>query len=295
MLFVALAWLVNGNHVMYAQNDTAHGPRKEVDLPYVAEGGHKQQLDLYLPDGTGFPTIVLIHGGSLTEGDRKESPFPMIGETFQQAGVGCAVMSYRLAPAKWPAQPRDVAAAFAWLKQNIATYGGDRNKIFLVGHSSGAMLSALVSTDEKYLKEVGFSTQDIAGCIPMGTLLNTTWNLDDGPPEEHWSEAFTKRVFQENSGFRIYGNIQVYRDANPSSHIGPHMPPFLILVAEREREHPPILSQAETFAATAQKSGVRVEVDTLKDRTHNSTIKNMTTSDDPTVVRILRFVRAAGK
>ena len=71
---------------------------QKLDIPYVPAGGHKQQLDLYVPEGQGFPTVLFVHGGSLTQGDRKDAPYPGIGQAFQQAGVACAVMSYRLAP-----------------------------------------------------------------------------------------------------------------------------------------------------------------------------------------------------
>lgn len=148
------------------------GQTMEVDIPYVAEGEHKQQLDLYAPMEKDFPTILLVHGGSLRNGDRKESPFPDICAAFQSAGVGCANISYRLRPdAQWPAPPRDIAAAFAWLKKNIGSRGGNPKKIFLVGHSSGAHMVALVSSDEKYLQEAGYSTKDVAGTVPIGSIM----------------------------------------------------------------------------------------------------------------------------
>ena len=36
-----------------------------IDVLYAIGGGHKQQLDLYLPGGTSFPAIIFVHGGSL--------------------------------------------------------------------------------------------------------------------------------------------------------------------------------------------------------------------------------------
>src|SRR6266545_6369889 len=73
---------------------TLFGATFELDIPYVAGGGAKQQLDLFLPDGKGFPTVMFVHGGSLTEGDRMEAPYRQIGEAFQKSGIGCAVISY---------------------------------------------------------------------------------------------------------------------------------------------------------------------------------------------------------
>lgn len=264
------------------------GPVKETDLAYVTSGSPQQQLDLYLPDSKGFPTILFVHGGSLTSEDRKDAPYPMIGEAFQKAGLGCAVINYRLGPEnRWPAQPEDVVAALAWLKKNIAARGGDPGKIFLVGHSSGALLVALVSSDEKYLKKFGLSLKDIAGCVPMGSMLkhelNVTYMVGTSPER-------VKQAFERQAYLQIFGSPEVFNDASPYRHISKQAPPFLILVAEAERYEPPILSQAEEFVAAAKQAGASAEVEVLKDRTHRTTINKMTEPDDPTLSRILRFV-----
>src|SRR5438067_11020396 len=87
-----------------------------LDIPFVPGGTHDQQLDLYTPAAAGFPTVLFVHEGSLTSGDRKDAPYAAMCRTFQGLGFGCAATNYRLAPAhKWPAQPDDVAAAFGWL------------------------------------------------------------------------------------------------------------------------------------------------------------------------------------
>ncbi|MBI3666472.1 MAG: carboxylesterase family protein, partial [Acidobacteria bacterium] len=67
--------------------------------------------------------------------------------------------------------PRDVAAAFAWVKKNIGTRGGDESRVFLVGHSSGAHLVALLGADGKYLEEFHLSKKSIAGVVPIGSLI----------------------------------------------------------------------------------------------------------------------------
>lgn len=280
--FLALAFL----SAMPTIHNSVSGMRKEIDIPYIAGAGHKQQLDLFLPDSKGFATILFVHGGSLVEGDRKEWPYPMIGEAFQKAGFGCAVMSYRLASdGNWPAQPRDVAAAFAWVRKNISSRNGDSSRIFLVGHSSGALLVALASSDEKYLKEFGLSFSDIAGCVPMGTLLEDSLSTG-GVPKERIDRAFVNDPY-----LKIFGNLEAFKDSWPMRHINSRMPPFLILIAEAERFQPPILESAETFAAEAKKAGAQAAFEILKDRTHIGTINKMVTTDDATLQRIIQFAR----
>jgi len=261
------------------------GATSELDIPYVPNGGAKQQLDLFLPDGKGFPTVMFVHGGSLTQGDRKEAPYRQIGEAFQKSGIGCAVISYRLADkTRWPAQPEDVAAAFAWLKRNIASRGGDRSKLFLVGHSSGALLVALVSSDEKYLKKFGLNLNDAAGCVPIGSLLTNWFDFNS------MSEEQRRKLF-ERSYLNLFGNVETFIDHFPASHVNGRMPPILILIAEQEQYQPPILESAGEFAALSKKAGAQVEIEVLKDRNHMNTIYGMVKTDDLTLLRIIKFIR----
>ena len=83
---------------------------------------------------------------------RSVTPFPA-------AGIACANVNYRLlSAAPWPAPAEDVALAIAWLRAQIAARGGDPRKLFLLGHSSGAMLVALVGSDARFLKQHNLST-----------------------------------------------------------------------------------------------------------------------------------------
>ena len=131
-----------------------------ADIPYLPNGGHKQQLDLYLPGSQKFPTVIFVHGGSLMSGDRKGfqgiEPYPEIGRNFAGYGIGVVLVSYRLGPENhWPTMAQDVAAAVGWTRRRIASYGGDSTKIYLAGHSSGGHLASVVATDETLLASQG--------------------------------------------------------------------------------------------------------------------------------------------
>lgn len=259
--------------------------KSELDIPYVENGSHKQQLDLYLPDKKDFATVLFVHGGSLQDGDRKENPYPQIGEAFQKAGIACAVISYRLGnEAKWAAQPQDVVSAFAWLKKNIKSRGGDEKRIYLVGHSSGGLLVALVSTDETYLKEKSLSFKDVAGSVPMGTLFEDPLNVDRMSPEAQ------QNLLKNDSYFKIFGSIEAFKKSWAIENVNPQMPPILVLIAEEERFQPPILASTEKFVEAAKKVGVIVSYDILPNRTHLQTILKMPETNDPTLLRILKFI-----
>jgi len=260
----------------------------EKDIAYVSEGGHKQQLDLYVPAGQGFTTVLLVHGGSLVEGDRTEAPYPVIAATFQREGFACAVISYRLKDqSPWPAPAQDTAAAFAWVKKNIASRGGDPRRVYAVGHSSGARLVALLGADAELLKPYGLAPKDIAGVVPMGTILNDTNNLDR---MEQASPERLARAFASDD-YKAFGNVEGYRKSWPYAHIGAHMPPFLILIAEEEQIHPPILARAQEFVEKARPLGVSVTYEVLPGRTHMTALERLPEKNDPTFQRILKFLR----
>jgi acetyl esterase/lipase len=209
-----------------------------------------------------------------------------MAKAFQAAGVAVAVISYRLGPASaWPAQPQDVAAAFAWVKANVASRGGDPARAFLMGHSSGGHLVAVVGDDPKYVAQFGLRLTDIAGVIPIGSLLDFQRMLDQYTPDVR------DRIFRTNGFFETFRTPEVMRDAGPTQHIGPGMPPYLIIMADKEQENPPILSDSKAFVGKVTEAGGRASFVVIPNRTHLGTLQAMTGPDDPAVQAILQFVR----
>ncbi len=83
------------------------------------------------------PVVLFIHGGSWMMGDKREQGRPMLHE-FVRRGWIAVVPNYRLAPRHpWPAQIRDVTRALGWVKKNVATYGGDPERVVIAGGSAG--------------------------------------------------------------------------------------------------------------------------------------------------------------
>jgi acetyl esterase/lipase len=287
-VFLAILFFVQ-SPVLWAN---AQGPGVVVlkNVPYVEGGGEDQKMDLYLPAEALFPVVLYIHGGSLVWGDRKDWPLDTIGRNFARAGVGFAAMSYRLGTAHdWPAMVEDAASALAWLKDNIEPYGGDTSKIFVFGHSSGALISAVLCTDEKYLQSVGCSLDDVTGCIPMGTVLNPSRNFE-GIPEERLVEVW-KGYRARRSYPGLFPTPDAFRDADPSRHVAPGAPPMLVLIAEGEKYEPPILEQARSFARDMKEVGVPVDIAVLPGRVHMTALYKMADPKDPALLKILDFVR----
>jgi acetyl esterase/lipase len=117
-----------------------------LTLSYVNAGAPAQKLDLYLPP-TGaapFPTVIWIHGGGWSIGDKADVG---VAKRLVCRGYAVASINYRLSgAAKFPAQIYDVKAAIRYLRANAAAYNLDANRFASFGSSAGGHLASLAGT-----------------------------------------------------------------------------------------------------------------------------------------------------
>lgn len=186
-----------------------------VAIPYPQEGEDPDgrcAVDIHTPEGAwNLPVIVWFHGGGLTQGSR--------GIPAELANQGCVVVAagYRLSPqVQCPVYIEDAASAVAWVFENIRSYGGNPEKIFLSGGSAGGYLACMVTLDKKYLAKHGIDANRIAGLASYTGQMVT---------------HFTVR--QE----RGIPNLQlVVDDMAPLSHIRKDAPPMLMTAGDPEKE-----------------------------------------------------------
>ncbi|MBM3779741.1 MAG: alpha/beta hydrolase, partial [Acidimicrobiia bacterium] len=161
------------NWAGFYEKATAFTASTRQTLPHVLDikyGDHaKQALDLYLPRGArpaGAPVFVFIHGGGFREGDRAQ--YGYIAAPFAAQGIITAVVSYRLTPgATHPAQPEDIQQAIAWVWKNIRSHGGDPARLYVGGHSAGAILTADVGLRSDWRARHGLPADAIKGLVPV--------------------------------------------------------------------------------------------------------------------------------
>jgi len=259
----------------------------ERDLAY---GSHpRQHLDLSVPEAKEFPTVVFVHGGSLATGDKADEDYGQVCRAFPAAGIACANVNYRLASdAGWPAQAEDVAAAVAWVRAHIAERGGDPQRLYLVGHSSGAMLVALVGADGNYLAKHELDMAALSGVVPMGSIM---WDEEaEGVLKTHPREEVAA-AFQRSPDNRMFASLDAYLDHWPIRHLHAGLPPFLFLVAEAEQEHPPVLHTNRTFVERARALGNRADLIVLPHRTHMSAIRGVHVEGDAVFAILRDFVQ----
>ena len=151
--------------------------RKVSDILYVDGGVPAQGLDLYLPEGEGFPTLVFFHGGGFENCDKAGKEFAVLSEYFTENGIGLASANYRMYPnAVYPDFIQDAALAVKYVKNNIQNMGGS-GKVFVGGTSAGGYLSQMLCFDRKYLGFNEIEPTDIAGFIHDAGQPTTHFNV----------------------------------------------------------------------------------------------------------------------
>jgi acetyl esterase/lipase len=262
----------------------------ERNIAYRPNPTADQHMDLYAPAVTHVPVVLFIHGGSLEEaGERRNSPmYSTVCPGLAARGILCATMDYRLAPSyQWPAMPQDVAAAVRWLRDSVAARGGDPRRIFLVGHSSGCHLAALVALDTGYLEEQALHSDAVAGVVAMGCTLAPWDTVGRAVRQGQLQQAFDR----DDEERRIYGSLAWRLRANPTLWVGPEAPPFLVLVAESERYMPSILEEAARFVRLLRERDRPADLRILQGRRHVTTTTGFADPGDTVANLVAAFVR----
>lgn len=134
-----------------------------------------QKLDVYPASGSAqksdLPVVIWVHGGGWRTGDKDNRAGVNLCKAWAAAGIVVVNLNYRLTPdVVHPAHVQDVAAGIAWVHKNIAEHAGSPRKVYLLGHSAGAHLVALVGTNPKYLQAHGLIPKTaLAGVMPIDT------------------------------------------------------------------------------------------------------------------------------
>lgn len=128
------------------------GVRKHTNVPYA--DGQRKKLDVYRPEESDgpAPVVMFIYGGGWRAGDRFEYEF--VGRALAAQGFVTVIADYRIFPeVRYPEFLEDNAQAIKWIEDNIAGYGGDKNRFFIAGHSAGAYNAVMLALDKAFLRE----------------------------------------------------------------------------------------------------------------------------------------------
>jgi acetyl esterase/lipase len=129
----------------------------------------RQKLDVYVPQDAAkrpFPVVVFFYGGGWEGGERKDYRF--VGVALASRGVMTVVADYRVYPkVVFPAFVEDAALAVKWAQDHAAESGGDPKRLFVMGHSAGAHIAAMLALSKQYLQAAGTDPHAVAGLIGL--------------------------------------------------------------------------------------------------------------------------------
>jgi arylformamidase len=267
-------------------------PVVKRNVPYVEKGHERQVLDVYAPKkAKDLPVVFWIHGGGWQAGDKKDVQIKP--KVFTQKGFVFVSTNYRLLPAVEMGDIiRDVAKALRWTHDHVAEYGGDPKRLFVMGHSAGAQLAAIVCTDDSYLKAEKLSLSPIKGCVPVD---GDTYDVPAiiATAEARWKAHNLPRA---KFGHREkFGNDETkHKNFSAVTHVAKDkgIPPFLLL---HVAGHPDVTAQAQRLGNVLKGAGVPVTVFGARETTHNKLNADLGLADDPATKALYEFLDKALK
>lgn len=201
-----------------------YGPHGRANLADVW-----QRRDL--PQNGKAPVLMQVPGGAWMLGWRRPQAYPLMAHMADRGWV-CVSMNYRVSPwHAWPAHIVDVKRALAWVKENIAAFGGDPDFVAITGGSAGghlAALAALTPNDPQF--QPGFAQADtsVAAAVPMYGRYD--WSTTDGVGRREFIAYLAKLVVKKDPNH----HPEVFRSASPIDRLHPEAPPFFVLHGEHD-------------------------------------------------------------
>ena len=194
----------------------------------VFDAAHHLALDVYLPEqamqstSAHAPVVVFFYGGDWTHGKRQWYRF--VGAALAAHGVITVIPDYRKYPqVKMDGFMQDGARAVAWAHEHATELGGDSEGVFVMGHSAGGQIAALLATDPQWLAPFDLRPQDLAGFVGLAGVYDF---MPIPAYEKDMLGTFGRTAAQQ-------------RQAQPVLFVRGHEPPMLLLQGTGDHEVDP--------------------------------------------------------
>ena len=239
----------------------------------------QQRLDVYVPESavgpagaaSPRPVVVFWHGGRWRQGDKADYRF--VGAALAQSGYLTLVANYRHYPqVKMPGFMQDAAQAALWAAAHANEYGGAPERLYLMGHSAGAHLAALVTLDPRYFAAAGQRAPHIAGLIGL-------------------SGAYDFLPLLEPDVQDMFGPPPLYPESQPINFVRADAPPMLLVQGLNDETVKP--KNSRNLAAALRALGVPVTLKLYPKVSHADTVAALTVllrGRAPTLADIRAFV-----
>jgi len=234
---------------------TGHRRRYAAQTSDIAYGpdGRVHLLDIWrhpaVKAGDRAPVLVQIPGGAWTVNGKRPQAYPLMGR-MAELGWICVSIDYSKSPRNaWPAHIVDVKRALAWVRDNIAEYGGDPDFIAVTGGSAGghlASLAALTANDTRL--QPGFEDADTT--VQAAAPYYGVYDLTDVKKMHEMMLPFLEHFVMQA---RYTDQPALFESASPISHAHRQAPPFFVLHGENDSVIPSV--QAQAFCTALRDAG----------------------------------------
>lgn len=201
-----------------------------ADINY-REGGSRARLDIYRQkdvDLRDAPVLIQVHGGGWTIGDKSQQGLILMNRMAARGWV-CVAMNYRLAPKHpFPAQIIDVKEAIAWVREHIASYGGDPSYLVVTGGSAGGHLASLAALTPKLAEyQPGFEDADtsVSACVPFYGVYDMGGVTGEKAAVQMRDRFLAPRVFRKPHA----EHREEFEMASPIVQVTPDAPDFFVI------------------------------------------------------------------
>ncbi|MFM6976103.1 MAG: alpha/beta hydrolase [Sphingobacteriaceae bacterium] len=254
--------------------------KKDVVYP-TSVSTDRNVLDIYYPKDItqAKDVLVFIHGGAWDSG--KKDIYWWLGRNFANKNVVTVIINYPLSPnAGYEQMATASASALKWVKDSIANYGGNPERIFAMGHSAGGHLSALIDMDPRF-----FAEQQIANPL-RGVILNDGFGLD---MNEYLSQA--DKTDGHNPSFlkTFTENPENWKKGSPLTYFDQIKHPYLILVGGET--YPAIQIQSKRLFDRLTEAKKSVQYQVVPKKTHVPMISQMVFGANPLYQQIIDFMK----
>jgi acetyl esterase/lipase len=250
------------------------------DISYKGKSPNiRNFLDVYYPKNTETPkdVLVFIHGGSWNSG--KKDTYWWLGKNMASKNVVSVIINYSLSPeSQYEAMAYDCSAALKWVKDSIETYGGSPARIFVMGHSAGGHLAALINNDPRFFKKAGILNPIRA------VILNDGFGLD---MFEYLNAA--KKNKQTESFLNTFSkDVNLWKTGSPMFYLENVQNPFLVFVGEHT--YPAIKLQSDRLYKDLTEANKPIEINIVKRKKHIGMITQMIFRNNQMYGMILTFM-----
>lgn len=238
-----------------------------------------QKLNIFAPyhNDSLNDVLIFMYGGSWNSGRR--GLYSFFGNRMARKNVVTVIIDYPKSPeANYDEMATDAAIAVKWVKENIAKYGGNPNKIFVSGHSAGGHLATLITVRNSYFEKLG-----IANPIKGAVLIDAAGLDMYGYLKE---EAFR----EDNTYIKTFTNDPaIWKLASPLYNLHPGIAPMLIY--QGGRTYPSIKAGNEKFLAALKSHDYNPTFHLLKGKKHVAMITQFLCSGNKRYDEIIEFMQ----